>query len=65
MKHNNKIYGQEYNPEVLKDLKKINENLEKAESKEEILKLKMERLYRGMELMSNPMSRNYKGYYPY
>jgi hypothetical protein len=59
------MYGQEYDPNVLKDLKTINENLENAEDNEEILKLKMQRLYRGMEIMSTPMTRNYRGYYPY
>ena len=39
--------------------------MEKAETQEEILQLKMQRLYRGMELMSTPMTRNYRGYYPY
>lgn len=60
-----KMYGQEYDPNVLKDLRTINENLENAEDDEEILKLKMQRLYRGMEIMSTPLTRNYRGYYPY
>jgi hypothetical protein len=62
---NYKMYGQQYDPDVLKDLKKINENIEKAEDSEEMLKLRMQRLYRGMEIMSTPMTRNYRGYYPY
>lgn len=65
MKINSKMYGQQYDPEVLRDLKKINEKMEKAEDQEEILQLKMQRLYRGMELNSTPMTRNYRGYYPY
>lgn len=62
---NYKMYGQQYDPDVLKDLKKINENIEKAEDSEEMLKLRMQRLYRGMEIMSTPMTRNYRGYFPY
>ena len=62
---NYKMYGQQYDPDVLRDLKKINENIEKAEDSEEMLKLRMQRLYRGMEIMSTPMTRNYRGYYPY
>lgn len=65
MSKDNKMYGQQYDINVLKDLKKINEKIEKAESEEELLNLKFQRLYRGMELMSTPMSRNYRGYYPY
>lgn len=59
------MYGQQYDPSVLKDLKNINEEIEKAENKEELLQLRMQRLYRGMEMMSTPMTRNYRGYYPY
>jgi hypothetical protein len=62
---NYEMYGQQYDPDVLKDLKKINENIEKAEDSEEMLKLRMQRLYRGMEIMSTPMTRNYRGYFPY
>ena len=65
MKNNPQMYGQQYDPNVLRDLKTINEKMEKAETQEEILQLKMQRLYRGMELMSTPMTRNYRGYYPY
>jgi hypothetical protein len=65
MSKNIKAYGQEYDPNVLKDLQKINENIEKAEDSEELLKLRLQRLYRGMEIMSTPMTRNYMGYYPY
>ena len=65
MKMNPKMYGQQYDPEVLRDLKTINEKMEKAEDQEEILQLRMQRLYRGMELNSTPMTRNHRGYYPY
>ena len=59
------MYGQQYDPNVLKDLKEINSKLENSNDNEELLKLRMQRLYRGMELYSTPMTRNYRGYYPY
>ena len=65
MKNNPQMYGQQYDPNVLRDLKAINEKIEKAEDQEEILQLRMQRLYRGMELNSTQMTRNYRGYYPY
>ena len=65
MKINPKMYGQEYDPQTLRDIKSINEKIEKETDDEERLKLRLQRLYRGMELVSTPMSRNYRGYYPY
>lgn len=65
MKINNKMYGQEYDPNVLKDLSEINKKMNNAESEEEILRLRMLRLYRGMELNSSNMTRGFRGYYPY
>ena len=60
-----KMYGQEYDPSVLKDVKEITDKIEKTTDSEELLKLRTQRLYRGMEMMSTPMTRNYRGYYPY
>ena len=65
MKNNPKMYGQQYDPNVLRDLKTINEKMEKAETQEEVLQLKMQRLYRGMFLNSTSTNRNQRGYYPY
>lgn len=65
MKINNKMYGQQYDPSVINDLNKINEKLENAQNSEEILNLKMQRLYRGMFLNSTFTNRNQRGYYPY
>ena len=42
MKNNPKMYGQQYDPNVLRDLKTINEKMEKAETQEEVLQLKMQ-----------------------
>lgn len=65
MKNNPKMYGQEYDSNVVKDIKALNDKIEKEEDKEKLLNLRLQRLYRGMELVSTPMSRNYRGYYPY
>lgn len=65
MKNNPKMYGQQYDSQVLKDIKSINDKIDKETDREELLKLRLQRLYRGMELVSTPMTRNYRGYYPY
>jgi hypothetical protein len=53
----NFLYGSQFNPQVLKDLKKINDELEDEKSQaepdnEKILKLREKQLMRGMELQS-------------
>lgn len=65
MKTNPKMYGHEYDPNVVKDVKELTEKIENTQDAEELLKLRMQRLYRGMEMISTPMTRNYRGYYPY
>ena len=63
--NNNKMYGMGYDPSVLKDVRELTEKIDNSKDSEELLKLRMQRLYRGMEIMSTPMTRNYSGYYPY
>lgn len=65
MNKDNRMYGQQFDPSVLKDLKAIEEKLEKEKDPEKELQLRMARLCRGMELNSTPMTRNYRGYFPY
>ena len=53
----NNAYGQNFNPEVLKDLSKIYDKIQEEKEKEQpdkekLLQLKMQQLYRGMELSS-------------
>lgn len=62
---NNQLYGNQFNPNVLKDLKTLDEKLVKEQDPEEITKLRMAKLYRGMELMPGPYGRTYQGYFPY
>jgi hypothetical protein len=59
------IYGNGFNPEVVKDVKDINEKIEKEKNADELLRLRMQRLLRGMELNNGLTTRTYRGYYPY
>ena len=65
MKTDLRMYGQEFNPEVMKDIEKINNKLETEQDSEEILKLKLQRLYRGMEIGYNYNQRNPRTLFPY
>jgi hypothetical protein len=65
MKTNLRMYGQEFNQNIVKDVNKLNEKLEKETDPEEILKLRLQRLYRGMELNTNIYQRNPRTFYPY
>lgn len=65
MNNDIRIYGNGFNPEVLKDVKSLNEKIEKEQNSEEIMKLRLQRLYRGMELNTGLSTRPYRGYYPY
>lgn len=65
MNNDIRLYGNEFNPEVMKDLKSLNEKIEKEKDPEAALKLRLQRLYRGMELNTGLTTRPYNGYYPY
>lgn len=65
MKTNLRMYGQEFNQNIVKDVNKLNEKIEKETDPEEILKLRLQRLYRGMELNTNIYQRNPRTFYPY
>ena len=65
----NFLYGSQFNPQVLKDLKKIHDELEDETSqaepdKEKILKLREKQLMRGMELQSSYFN-NYRRNIPW
>lgn len=59
------LYGNNFNHAVIKDIEKLNEKIKEETSQEELLKLRMQRLYRGMEINSNIAQRGLRGYYPY
>lgn len=65
MNNDPRMYGNGLNPEVLKDVKNLNEKIEKTTDKNEQLKLRMQRLYRGMEFNTGLNHRTWGGYYPY
>lgn len=65
MKNDLRMYGQEFNPNVIKDINKINEEIEKETDQEKLLNLRLKRLYRGMELNTNLQQRNFRTLYPY
>lgn len=60
-----RIYGNNFNYSVVKDINAINEKIENEKSSEELLKLYTQRLYRAMELNINNNKRGLRGYYPY
>jgi hypothetical protein len=65
MNNDIRLYGNGFNPEVLKDLNSLNEKIEKEKDPEVEMKLRLQRLYRGMELNTGLTNRPYGGYYPY
>ena len=65
MNNDIRIYGNGFNPEILKDVKSLNEKIAKEQDPEAALKLRLQRLYRGMELNTGIAQRPYKGYFPY
>lgn len=65
MKTDLRMYGQELNTNVVKDIVKLNERLEIENDPEEIYKLRLQRLYRGMELNSSIYQKNPRTLYPY
>ena len=65
MNNDIRIYGNGFNPEILKDVKSLNEKIAKEHDPEAALKLRLQRLYRGMELNTGIAQRPYNGYFPY
>lgn len=65
MNNDIRLYGNGLNPAVLKDLKELNTKIAKETDEDEALKLRLQRLYRGMELNSGYNRRPYGGYFPY
>ena len=60
-----RIYGNNFDSDVVKDINEFNKKIESEQSPEELLKLRLQRLYRGMELNGGISRRNMRGYYPY
>jgi hypothetical protein len=49
----------------LKDVRDLSEKIESASSSEEALRIRLQRLYRGMELNAGVYGRAYGAYFPY
>ena len=65
MKNDLRMYGQEFNPNVIKDVNDLNEQIEKETDQEKLMNLRLKRLYRGMELNTNVQQRSFRTLYPY
>lgn len=65
MKNDLRMYGQEFNPNAIKDINDLNEQIEKETDQEKLMNLRLKRLYRGMELNTNLQQRNFRTLYPY
>lgn len=65
MKNDLRMYGQEFNPNVIKDVNNLNEQIEKETDQEKLMNLRLKRLYRGMELNTNLQQRGFRTLYPY
>ncbi len=60
-----KNYGRSISPDVVKDIKDLNEKIKKETDPDEVLKLKLQRLYKGMELNGGMGIRPFGAYFPY
>lgn len=65
MKNDLRMYGQEFNPNVIKDVTELNKEIEKEVDQEKLMNLRLKRLYRGMELNTNLQQRSFRTFYPY
>lgn len=65
MKNDLRMYGQEFNPNVIKDVNDLNEQIKKETDQEKLMNLRLKRLYRGMELNTNLQQRSFRTLYPY
>jgi hypothetical protein len=65
MKNDLRMYGQEFNPNVIKDVNELNKEIEKETDQEKLMNLRLKRLYRGMELNTNLQQRSFRTLYPY
>jgi hypothetical protein len=60
-----RLYGNNFNGAVIKDLNDLNKKIEEEQDPEKLLKLRMQRLYRGLEINAGNTKRDLRGYFPY
>lgn len=57
-------YTRGFNSQILQDVDKINEKIKEEKDPEELMKLRLQRLYKGMEINTG-INRPYGGLYPW
>lgn len=60
-----RLYGNNFNGAVIKDLNDLNKKIEEEQDPEKLLKLRMQRLCRGLEINAGNTKRDLRGYFPY
>lgn len=58
-------YNNGFDPNVVKEINSINEKINKKNTKEELMKLKMQRMCLGFDINAGTIGRVRGGYYPY
>lgn len=58
-------YNNGFDPKVVKDINKLNEEIQTETDGEKLTKLYMKRLCRGLEINAGAFGRVRGGYYPY
>ena len=58
-------YNNGFNPQAVKDIEKLNEEIKKEVNKDKLTELYMKRLCRGFDINAGAMGRVRNGYYPY
>lgn len=54
-----------FNSDTIKEIKSINEKIKKETDKDELLKLRLQRMCKGFEINAGAIGRLRNGYYPY
>lgn len=65
MSNDLRIYGNQFDSKVFKDVQELNEKIEKCSNDEERTELLTKRLYRGMEINMGLNFRPWGSLYPY
>jgi hypothetical protein len=65
MSNDLRIYGNQFDSKVFKDVEELNEKIEKCSNDEERTELLTKRLYRGMEINMGLNFRPWGSLYPY
>lgn len=58
-------YSDSYSPSVVKDIKELNKQINTTENSEEILKLRLKRLNKALEMSSPIFGKPYRAMFPW